>query len=69
MDAARERGLDLSRSFMVGDRWRDTDAGAAAGCRTIFVDRGYRERQPRTFDAKVASLSEAAAWILSGATT
>ena len=69
IDAARERGLDLSLSFMVGDRWRDTDAGAAAGCRTIFVDRGYRERQPRTFDAKVASLGEAAAWILSGATT
>lgn len=69
LDAARERGLDLSLSFMVGDRWRDTDAGAAAGCRTIFVDRGYRERQPRTFDARVASLGEAAAWILSGATT
>jgi D-glycero-D-manno-heptose 1,7-bisphosphate phosphatase len=67
-DAARDHGLDLAGSFMVGDRWRDTDAGAAAGCRTIFVDRGYAERRPHAFDAKVASLPEAAAWILSRGT-
>ncbi len=33
---------------MVGDRWRDVEAGAAAGCRPIFVDREYRERRPET---------------------
>ena len=38
--AARELGLDLARSWMVGDRWRDVDCGRNAGCRTIFLDQG-----------------------------
>ena len=29
---------------MIGDRWRDIDAGAAAGCKTIFIERKYREK-------------------------
>jgi len=65
--AARELSLDLAASFMVGDRWRDTEAGAAVGCRTAFVDHGYAERRPQRFDRKVSSLAEAAAWILGGA--
>jgi D-glycero-D-manno-heptose 1,7-bisphosphate phosphatase len=36
--AAREWGVDLLRSFMVGDRWRDIDAGRAVGCVTVLVD-------------------------------
>ena len=38
-------------AFMVGDRWRDIDCGHAAGCATVFIDRGYREslRQPPDF--------------------
>ncbi len=63
-DAARDRGLDVSASFMVGDRWRDIDAGNAAGCRSIFIDRGYSERKPERFAVNVAGLPEAAAWIL-----
>jgi D-glycero-D-manno-heptose 1,7-bisphosphate phosphatase len=64
LDAARDLGIDPRTSFMVGDRWRDIEAGAAAGCRTIFVDREYAERPPQTFDARVTSLAEAATWIL-----
>ena len=41
--AARELGIDLAGSWMVGDRWRDVDCGRAAGCRTIFIDGGYAE--------------------------
>jgi len=66
--AAKDLALDLSASFMVGDRWRDIDAGRQAGCRTIFVDRGYAERQPAAPDAVVADLPEAVAWITTNVT-
>ena len=50
---------------MVGDRWRDIDAGAAAGCRTVWIDRGYDERAPEHApDARVDSLRAAADWIV-----
>ena len=65
LDAARKHNVDLAESFMVGDRWRDVEAGQNAGCRTIFIDGGYEERQPaRPADARVHSLKEAADWIL-----
>jgi D-glycero-D-manno-heptose 1,7-bisphosphate phosphatase len=62
--AARKWGLDLAASFMVGDRWRDVDAGIAAGCRTVFIDRGYNERKPVRENFTAKSLREAADWIL-----
>jgi D-glycero-D-manno-heptose 1,7-bisphosphate phosphatase len=39
--AARDLGLDLSRSWMIGDKVCDLKAGAAAGCRTVLVRTGY----------------------------
>jgi len=66
--AATQYGIDLSRSYLAGDRWRDIDAGANAGCRTIWIDRGYDERPPASApDARVASLPEAVDWILKNA--
>jgi D-glycero-D-manno-heptose 1,7-bisphosphate phosphatase len=43
LQAAGKYGLDLSRSWMVGDRWKDIAAGQAAGLKTIFVDYHYAE--------------------------
>jgi D-glycero-D-manno-heptose 1,7-bisphosphate phosphatase len=62
--AAREHDIDLGRSFMVGDRWRDVEAGQRAGCKTVFIDYGYAEKQPESCDYKAQSLQEAAAIIL-----
>jgi len=64
-EAQRKYNLDLARSYMVGDRWRDIDAGHAAGCTTILIDYGYRERKPaKAPEATVRSLREAADWIM-----
>ena len=60
LEAARELGIDLSRSFMVGDRSSDIEAGRAAGCRTVFVDLGYAEAPPDAPDYVVRSISEVA---------
>jgi D-glycero-D-manno-heptose 1,7-bisphosphate phosphatase len=65
--AARDHGIGLSESFMVGDRWRDVGAGQMAGCKTLFIDCGYDERQPDRCDYRVKSLAEAAQIILSSA--
>jgi D-glycero-D-manno-heptose 1,7-bisphosphate phosphatase len=64
LEAAKERGIDLSRAFMVGDRWRDVSAGRAAGCKTIFVDYGYTEPLVDQPDFVVTSLAEAASIVL-----
>ena len=66
LEGAARHGVDPSRSFLIGDRWRDIDAGKAAGCRTVWIDRGYRERGPsQPPDTRVASLGEAVDWIVS----
>lgn len=65
LQAAARYGIDLPASFLIGDRWRDVDAGAAAGCRTVLIDRHYREREPSAIpDFRTVSLAEAADWIL-----
>jgi D-glycero-D-manno-heptose 1,7-bisphosphate phosphatase len=58
--AARELGIELRQSWMIGDRWRDVDCGHAAGCRTIFIDRSYAEELKQQPDFRVKNLLEAA---------
>ncbi|HSI87304.1 MAG: D-glycero-alpha-D-manno-heptose-1,7-bisphosphate 7-phosphatase [Candidatus Methylacidiphilales bacterium] len=62
--AAAEMGIDLSASFMVGDRWRDVDCGHAAGCRTFFIDYGYTEALRCQPDFTVRSLLDAASYMV-----
>lgn len=63
LQAAYELGLDLTRSFMVGDRWRDVEAGRRAGCRTVYIDRSYSERSPQDADMVTLSLADAVSWV------
>jgi D-glycero-D-manno-heptose 1,7-bisphosphate phosphatase len=60
LQAADELGIDLQRSFMVGDRKSDIEAGRTAGCRTVFIDRDYREAASERPDYVVRSIAEAA---------
>jgi D-glycero-D-manno-heptose 1,7-bisphosphate phosphatase len=68
LQAAAEWGIDLPSSYMVGDRWRDIEAGAAAGCTTVLVvsEGAYLERVPAVPDMAVTSLHEAATIITRG---
>jgi transaldolase len=62
--AAQEEDLDLAASFLVGDRWRDVEAGKRAGCTTVLVDHSYAEPERSQPHVRVRSLAEAADWIL-----
>jgi D-glycero-D-manno-heptose 1,7-bisphosphate phosphatase len=65
--AAAEHGIDLQRSFVVGDRGHDIAAGAAVGARGVLVRTGYGDRVASTNHgaaAVVDNLMGAAAWIL-----
>jgi D-glycero-D-manno-heptose 1,7-bisphosphate phosphatase len=59
LEAATQFNIDLTKSYMVGDRWSDVEAGKCAGCKTIFIDNGYIEQQPDSPDFSVRTFSEA----------
>jgi len=65
LEAAQERQLDLTASYLIGDRWRDIEAGRRAGCTTVLIDHHYTEPEQCEPHARVSSLSEAVDWILS----
>lgn len=70
--AAEEQGLDLGRSFTVGDKVSDLEAGHRVGCRTVLVLTGYGTEAREAFkssdfqpDHIASDLFEAVQWILS----
>jgi D-glycero-D-manno-heptose 1,7-bisphosphate phosphatase len=62
--AAKRDGIALDESFMIGDRWRDIEAGHSAGCRTVLIGDGYGEKFKAQPDAGFATLTDAVDWIL-----
>jgi D-glycero-D-manno-heptose 1,7-bisphosphate phosphatase len=64
LSAAKMHGINLEQSYMVGDRWRDIEAGQRAGCKTIFIDYNYSEKQPERVDYRAKSLRDAVLLIL-----
>lgn len=71
--AAREQGIDLSASYLIGDRTTDIMAGASAGCGTVLVHTGAHMAPPIEFhepmdsihpDYTCAALGHASQWIL-----
>jgi D-glycero-D-manno-heptose 1,7-bisphosphate phosphatase len=69
--AAREQGIDVGRSWLVGDILDDIEAGRRAGCRTVLIDNGNETEwvltPGRRPDFRAADLAEAAHIILAGA--
>ncbi len=43
-DAQKKYNIDLRKSYLVGDRWRDIGAGNKAKCKTIFINKKYNEK-------------------------
>ena len=65
LEAARKYEIDLRKSFLVGDRASDIEAGIRAGCSTIFVNRNYAESSPKGQICTVSCLPKAVDYILS----
>lgn len=68
IEAARELGISLTDSYMIGDRTSDVEAGRAAGCWTVFINLGYAEPQPIGPTYVVRSLAQATDVILTAPT-
>jgi D-glycero-D-manno-heptose 1,7-bisphosphate phosphatase len=66
--AAASHDIDLERSFLIGDRWRDVDCAHAAGCRAVFIDHGYREPLREKPEVVVSNFRDAVMAVLSAAT-
>lgn len=66
LSATKKYDIVLELSYMIGDRWSDVKAGQNAGCKTIWIDRGYAdEKKPDPpADYTTQSLVEATQWIL-----
>lgn len=64
LDAAGELGVSMTKSYMVGDRWSDVEAGRAAGCYTIKIERRWANEKPARPDAVVTSLAAAVKHIM-----
>ena len=63
-NAQKSFNIDLKKSFFIGDRWRDINAGYRAGCQTLFISRGYSEKLQRQPDRKFFSSRDALLWII-----
>jgi D-glycero-D-manno-heptose 1,7-bisphosphate phosphatase len=70
--AAKDLGIDVRASFVVGDKWSDVELGQRAGARSILVRTGYDENDPgnvrpahlRAPDFTARSIAEAVDWVL-----
>ncbi|HWL51697.1 MAG TPA: HAD family hydrolase [Chthoniobacteraceae bacterium] len=60
LEAADDLGIDLSASWMIGDKGSDVECGRRAGTRTVLVETGYGEAAGVQADYRAADLKEAA---------
>ena len=64
INAAKKYNINLNKSYLIGDRKKDIDAGISSNCKTIFIDRNYKEEKPNNYHYKVSCLQNAIFYIL-----
>ena len=64
LKAIRKYNINPKKSYLIGDRWSDIEAGNNIGCKTIYIDRDYNEKKPYKFVFKAKSFSMATKFIL-----
>ena len=58
LEAQRKWGIDLKKSYLVGDRSKDIIAGIRSGVKTVFIDNNYKEKKPLYSNYKIKNLKE-----------
>lgn len=64
LEAAQKYNIEIKKSFMIGDRWRDVEAGNQINCKTVWLNYGYQEKRPLHPNFTTTKLSDAVCWIL-----
>ena len=64
LEAAKAYKINLKKSYMIGDRFMDILCGNKAGCKTIFINRNYKEKKPLNQLSSVKNLKEATNFII-----
>jgi len=59
LKSIKEFNIDTNKSFLIGDRWSDIEAGKKINCKTIFINRNYKEKKPKNVDFTVKSFKKA----------
>lgn len=65
LQASEKYGVDFQQSYLIGDRWKDIEAGKTAGCKTIFLDYHYNELLRSQPNFTATSTRKASEWIVS----
>jgi len=58
LEAVKEQSIDLEKSYVIGDSWRDIGAGRTAGCKTFLIRREYNKYFQRGYVFEVSNLKE-----------
>jgi D-glycero-D-manno-heptose 1,7-bisphosphate phosphatase len=64
VQAALDFNINLTKSYMIGDRWKDIQAGMRARCSTIWLKNNYDEPKPDGMSYTASNLVEAVNWLL-----
>ena len=56
--ASKKWNIELKKSYIIGDRWKDIEAGVSMNCRTVFINYNYNEKKPKLYDYEFNSIAK-----------